>query len=1374
MRRNVGGHLRLTRLFIFTLLLWLPFMGIAQTPVPFTEKVIDLANPRNPHVKTVGDMDGDGFLDVLAASSSGFTEGLFWYKYPAWTKYRITTGSFTTDMQVADVDGDGDLDVIVPKGVDYGTSVYWYENPGPAGDPRYAEWREHFIGDAGAHDVEVGDLNNDGRVDVIVRRFATAIFFQGPSNTWTKVTVSTAASEGLALGDIDADGDLDIAINGAWLENPLPGGNPMTSSWTARTITSSVPFQVDVKIIDINNDGKKDVVFSPSESSSGKISWFEAANPKTGPWTERIAANDISYAHEFHVVDMNNDGLLDIVYAEMHQSSTKRVAILLNAGNALTWTEQVIATSGSHNIRVGDFGNDGDIDIIGANWNNSNSNAAPIMMWENRLNNSVLPLTSWQRHEIDSSRPWQSIFITAADIDRDGLKDVITGAWWYKNPGTASGTWVRTTIGSPLNNMATVFDFDNNGTLDILGTRGVGGNANTQFVWARNDSAGQFTILTNIANGDGDFLQGVEVRRFNHGGTEPFKVALSWHLSGKGVQTLTVPENPSSGTWSWARISTTSQDEQLSAGDIDRDGRVDLMLGTKWLKFDGASWTPYTLSNNTGMPDRNRLGDINKDGRLDVVVGYEAINVLGRLAWYEQPATATGLWTERVISDSVIGPMSLDLADMDGDGDLDVVVGEHNYANSAAARLLIFENLDGLGTSWRRHVVHTGDEHHDGAQVVDIDNDGDLDIISIGWTNSKVILYENRSIVGGGSGAPVITTQPANATVSSGSTAGFAVTATGAQPLQYQWQYNGTNITGATSSTYTTPPVNSSYNGAGYRCIVSNAFGSATSATALLTVLGGTNLPAITSHPENKTAIVGQTATFSVTATSSVEVSYQWQKNFANIPGATESTYTTPATTLSDNSSSYRCIVSNGTGAVSSESAILTVVSQPVSRVTNGLQVLYTFNEGSGTVVNDVSGVGTPLNLTIANTANTQWGNGYLSVNASTIISSAGAAAKIIDACKTTNEFTAEAWIRTASVNQSGPARIMTISADLNNRDMTVGQGATGGSTTAIEVRRRTTTTTGNGTPSLTTTPVLTTQVAHLVVTRSATGVTKAYINGTEISSETTTGNFSNWAAYKFALANELTGDRPWLGEFHLVAMYNRALTQAEVTQNYNAGTGDVSNLVVNIKAMLQGAYDAIGDTMRTTIRNIVPLTQPYGGAPWNYSGTEAVQAIPASVVDWVLVEIRTGTTAGTVVARRAAFLKSNGVVVDVDGYSPLTFSNIGDGNYYVVLRHRNHLAVMSAAPVTLSQTSNLYNFSGSNQNVYGTDSQAQLRTNLFGLYAGDSNTSGIVTSADANAVFGALNTAGYLLNDINLSGITTAADANIVFGNLNKATQVP
>jgi len=183
----------------------------------------------------------------------------------------------------------------------------------------------------------------------------------------------------------------------------------------------------------------------------------------------------------------------------------------------------------------------------------------------------------------------------------------------------------------------------------------------------------------------------------------------------------------------------------LSAGDIDNDGDIDLLLGTKWLQNSGKTWRLFELSPDSGLPDRNRLADINGDGRLDAVVGFEAISKKGKLVWYEQGASPTSKWAEHLVS-RIIGPMSLDVADMDGDGDFDIVAGEHNLKKPSKAKLYIFENEDGWGRHWKKHTIYTGDEHHDGARVFDMDGDGDLDIISIGWGHPKVVLYENKAI----------------------------------------------------------------------------------------------------------------------------------------------------------------------------------------------------------------------------------------------------------------------------------------------------------------------------------------------------------------------------------------------------------------------------------------------------------------------------------------------------------------------------------------------------------------------------------------------------------------------------------------------------
>src|SRR5215472_20439 len=177
--------------------------------------------------------------------------------------------------------------------------------------------------------------------------------------------------------------------------------------------------------------------------------------------------------------------------------------------------------------------------------------------------------------------------------------------------------------------------------------------------------------------------------------------------------------------------------------------------------------------------------------------------------------------------------------------------------------------------------------------------------------------------------APTIITQPTNQTVTVGQAATFSVTATGTAPLSYQWRKNGANIAGATSASYTTPATTTSDSGSTFLVVVSNSAGTATSSAATLTVNPVPVAPSITTQPTNQTVTAGQTATFNVTAAGSAPLSYQWQKNGANISGATSASYTTPATTSSDNGSTFRVVVTNGAGTVNSNSATLTVNVPP-------------------------------------------------------------------------------------------------------------------------------------------------------------------------------------------------------------------------------------------------------------------------------------------------------------------------------------------------------------------------------------------------------------------------------------------------------------
>jgi hypothetical protein len=227
------------------------------------------------------------------------------------------------------------------------------------------------------------------------------------------------------------------------------------------------------------------------------------------------------------------------------------------------------------------------------------------------------------------------------------------------------------------------------------------------------------------------------------------------------------------------------------------------------------------------------------------------------------------------------------------------------------------------------------------------------------------------------------------------------------------------------------------------------------------------------------------------------------------------------------------------------------------ARVNNGLLALYTFEEGSGTTVRDVSGSGDPLDLTIGNPGAVSWASGALTLNSPALIASNGAATKIIDSVRATNALTVEAWIAPANTTQDGPARVVSISGDPQNRNFTLGQGQWNDRpSTVFGMRLRSTATNNNGEPDLFTPEgSASTGATHVLYTRDAGGTARLYVNGAEVSSGSTGGDLSNWnTGYPLVLGNELSGDRPWLGQFYLVAVYNRALDAGEVTQNFNAG----------------------------------------------------------------------------------------------------------------------------------------------------------------------------------------------------------------------------
>jgi hypothetical protein len=172
---------------------------------------------------------------------------------------------------------------------------------------------------------------------------------------------------------------------------------------------------------------------------------------------------------------------------------------------------------------------------------------------------------------------------------------------------------------------------------------------------------------------------------------------------------------------------------------------------------------------------------------------------------------------------------------------------------------------------------------------------------------------------------PSISVQPQSQSVAAGASATFNVQATGKTALSYQWNWFSTNVSGATGSTWTTPPLTSNQGAGQVYVVVRDAAGSVTSSVVNLTVTG-TNAPAITSQPQSQTVASGNTATFSVVSQGAQPLSYQWYYRGTVISGATASSYS-HLQNMGDNGATFYATVSNSYGAVQSASAVLTVVN---------------------------------------------------------------------------------------------------------------------------------------------------------------------------------------------------------------------------------------------------------------------------------------------------------------------------------------------------------------------------------------------------------------------------------------------------------------
>jgi hypothetical protein len=221
-------------------------------------------------------------------------------------------------------------------------------------------------------------------------------------------------------------------------------------------------------------------------------------------------------------------------------------------------------------------------------------------------------------------------------------------------------------------------------------------------------------------------------------------------------------------------------------------------------------------------------------------------------------------------------------------------------------------------------------------------------------------------------------------------------------------------------------------------------------------------------------------------------------------------------------------------------------------------------------------------------------------------------------------------------------------------------------------------------------------------------------------------------------------------------------------------GVGDgCDSPKVSVVVYLQGAYDGGAGRMRDDLRanNLLPLNEPYTGLGYAHiggGGESTQQAIldiegEDAIVDWVFLELRDKADPSIVRATGSALLQADGDVVDVDGVSPVEFASLPAGEYYVAVKHRNHIGVMSATPITLSAVVAVMDFTTDIDDIFGGgNSVGVLNDGKLGLFSGDFNHNMQAQNTDYNAMVQTLGLAGYQAGDFDLNGQVQNTDLQL------------
>jgi hypothetical protein len=752
----------------------------------------DVALANNPFSVAIGDVDGDGDLDVLTASLNagavsvrlndghgGFSGGS-----------EVAVGRMPASVVLGDVDGDGDLDLLTANSATDVVSVRL--NGGNASGSNtglFSGGSSVRVGSAySAYDIAVGDVDGDGDLDLITANYADntvsvrlnngAGVFDGGSETRVTNTREKYYPRHVVVGDVDGDGDLDVVTantNTNEVSVLLNGGDNTGSNTGVFSFFTEVRAfggsTQNVALGDVDNNGTLDIIIG----SKGGIA-STCLNNGSGEFT--ASDSFIRLSSDFTSLllgDVDSDGDLDLLTP--NDTGADKVNVCLNDGSG-------VFSSGStprvgrapKEMAVGDLDGDGDLDFLTAN---SGENATGISV---RLNQPQATISSfWPAYGATGTR------VTVSGTDLGGSTAVTLDgrpvtAFTVGDDGTTVTFTVPTAVTSGLIGVATLggvittatqFEVLTQSTIQVVSPsrndratpRSTTVNVRFSFP-LRNTDVTRGAVRVYSQQRGGQLRNGLQATTtatdiytlmldpatdFRPG--ETLLVTITSAIMGDGYalprgqvqQFTTAVGGTGRGRFvGGSDVAIAGSPRSVALGDVDGDGDLDLLAAsyndnTVSVRLNNGNGTFGSAPNVAvgSNPQATALGDVDGDGDLDLLTANSAANTVSvRLN--------NGNGTFSGGADVAVGasPQGIALGDVDSDGDLDLLVA-NLFDNSVSVRLNGGNDSgSNTGTFSRGSEVAVGKYAHS-VVLGDVDNDGDLDLLAANTNDNTVSIRRN-------------------------------------------------------------------------------------------------------------------------------------------------------------------------------------------------------------------------------------------------------------------------------------------------------------------------------------------------------------------------------------------------------------------------------------------------------------------------------------------------------------------------------------------------------------------------------------------------------------------------------------------------------